>query len=158
MTDKPVGGLVWPAVVAGAVGLAFVGYQQSARTDQSNIDQLPALQTQVSGHDRSIDTVEDEQSRLRDTLANIQQVLAQQLDRAALDDIFQGLNDAIVALEEQLNRRIQLEVKEPIYRALSDMAGRLTILDQGQEYNEDKILDLSERVSEFEAMMNLLSR
>jgi len=37
-----------PYVIAGVVGLAFVGYQQSAKNQADNVSNLPALEARIS--------------------------------------------------------------------------------------------------------------
>lgn len=144
-------GLIVAAVISGGVGLLFVSSQQGAKNQQNHIDALPALEARVAALEAS--TSEEEIDRLRGELSEVRTALAGQLDRDALDDVLQQLRDAISAVEAQLNRRLTLEVKEPIYRELDTISGLLSELNGEIENNEDKVQGLGAIVSRLEAII-----
>lgn len=171
MADKSNDNMMKIGLIVGAAVLAFMfaGPKQTAKTQQNNVDQLPALQQRVSSAESGLaslkaqmDTLREAQridySSLRESLAEIQRVQAQQLDRDALNDAFQSLRDALEALEGQLNRRIQLEVKDPIYSAIEDLKADLEIVAADAEDNENKVVVVSEKVSSLIAQVDALHR
>ena len=170
MADKPNNnnatmGVVITAVVGGLIALMFAGSQQSAKNQQTNIDQLPALQQRIATleagqarHTTELSQIRESEridyANLRESIAEIQRVQAQQLDRDALQDAFQSLRDALEALEGQLNRRIQLEVKDPIYSVLEELSADIDDLDHDAEDNENKIVSVIAKVEKLEAMID----
>ena len=170
MTEKKdMTGVFVTALVAGGAGLLFVGSQQSAKNQQNNIDLLPALQQRVSSLESStssikaqMDSLRESQridySSLRESLAEIQRVQAQQLDRDALNDAFQSLRDALEALEGQLNRRIQLEVKDPIYSKINDLKNAISTASNDAEDNENKLAAVLEQVAGIAARVEQINR
>jgi len=127
--------IVW-AVAAGAISLLFVSSQQQQKNQADDIYNLPALALQVNTLaekiEREITSRENADNNLRgQNASNLQLVnklsaqVAGVLDSDSLDARFQGqatsinaldeaLTSALEALEDQLNRRISLEIKDPI--------------------------------------------
>lgn len=141
------------AIVAGAVGLLFVGSQQQAKNQQNNIDDLPALEARLSASESALAAIRSEVSTMRETTTEMQRQQAQQLDRDALNDAFQSLRDALEALEGQLNRRIQLEVKEPLRIELNLLRELIDDVDSDAEDNENLITALAAQVNKVAAVV-----
>ena len=151
--QKNFGALAISAVVAGVVGLFFVGSQQSAKNQQNNIDDLPAMRQQIATLSSNHRSLEANFVTLRESIADLQKSQAQQLDRDALNDAFQSLRDALSALEGQLNRRIQLEVKEPIFRQITSIKEQISGVDEDAEDNENKIIMITGEIQKLMGML-----
>jgi len=141
-------GLVIAAIVSGGVGLAFVGSQQSTRNEQNSIDQLPALEARLLTLETLANTQQSQISNLRADL----------LDREAIDDIVSQLNLADTELRDQVNRRLSLEVKEPIYRELEAIQNLIKLLDDDAQENEAQIVTLIEAVARLQAIQEIVSQ
>jgi len=138
-----IGGAVLLGVVGGVVGLMFKGGEQQQRNQADDLYNLPALSAQVNTiseqMDREISSRESSDNHLREQNASNLQLInklsaqvAGALDSDSLDARFQGqaaaikaLDDALTAalqaLEDQLNRRISLEIKDPINERIDNL-------------------------------------
>lgn len=154
--------------LAAFAAFVFAGPKETAKTQQSNINLLPALQQRVSALEAGLSSIKAQMnslreaqridySSLRESLAEIQRVQAQQLDRDALNDAFQSLRDALEALEGQLNRRIQLEVKDPIYAVIEDLKTSINATVEDAEDNENKLTIIVGKVAKLEAHLKMLN-
>lgn len=95
--------------LAAFAAFVFAGPKETAKTQQSNINLLPALQQRVS------------------------------------------------ALEGQLNRRIQLEVKDPIYAVIEDLKTSINATVEDAEDNENKLTIIVGKVAKLEAHLKMLN-
>lgn len=114
-------GVVLTAVIGGFVGLQFVGGQQSAKNQQNNVDNLPALLARMETLESKVESQQIETARigpLQTTVDNLRDRAGSQLSKSEIDAQFAAVRDSQSGLEQQLSRRIQLEVKEPILREL----------------------------------------
>ena len=68
------------------------------------------------------------------------------------------MRDALEALEGQLNRRIQLEVKDPIYSAIDDLKSEIKVASDDAEDNENKLSSIVQKVAGIEAQVELINR
>lgn len=104
--------LIIGAIVTGLVGMVlsvigailFSGTEQAAKNEANHISNLPAVVARL-------EAVEEQQ---RSTL-----------DRRSLDAQFEALRQIIEGVERQLGRRIQLEVKDPLYREIDILTQRI---------------------------------
>jgi len=100
------------AILAGVVGLAFVGSQQAQKNEQNNIDDLPAIEARLQAVEAITKT---NQAAIKGTL-----------NAETLNASLEAINARITALDGQIGRRFQLEVKDPIYRELDRIQGDFT--------------------------------
>lgn len=166
-TGNGLAAIIALALVSGVVGLVFVGSQQSKRNEQNLVDDLPALRSRVTGLESMTQSLREdltrdreasaaELARERESITQIRTAQAEQLDRAALNDIFRALDKRIDDLEAQLGRRIGLEIKEPFQREMDDLQNLILRVDRDSEDNENKIAEALEKIAEIRAKVEAL--
>lgn len=126
--------------------IGFNALQQGQKNQQDNVSNLPALQAQVANLQNLLDSERNERANgntavrneingLRRDLQQVQADVAGALDSDSLDARFTAVQAAQEALEQQLSRRISLEIKDPIYRDMDQLEQRLLQFDT-QIHNE----------------------
>ena len=124
--------LLMPALIAGVVGVGFVTLNQSQKNQQDNISDLPAMDARITNNTNALQSLRGDMrnadstqhtdlTALREEIKALQQALADTLDSDALQAQFTGVNASLEDVEEQLARRITLEVKDPIQSDFADL-------------------------------------
>lgn len=122
-------GLVIAAIVSGGVGLLFISSQQSAKNQQNLIDNLPAVQAQLT-------IVRGE----------VEAIKSSTLSRGEVEAKLEAFAERLNALEGQISRRFSEVVSQP-----------LSIVRDDVEDNEGKIEILLADVARLEAEIKALN-
>jgi len=106
-----------PYVIAGVVGLAFVGWQQTAKNTADNVSNLPALESRISS---------EEEGRRKDIDDVKAQINRREIEmRAEVDKAIAILTNRILRDEAELTRlRERLDDLQQKYPALKERGGK----------------------------------